>query len=273
MKQDYYKRKLYKYLEPPNFPYIENKISNEVLDRIHCVDSRNLDFIPSSSVHLIITSPPYNVGMDYDNDLERDEFKLLLKNVFRECYLKLVPGGRICINIANIGRKPYLDITAFIADIMFRSGYYMRGEIIWDKLAIGVARTAWGSWMSATNPVLRDEHEYIMVFCKAPFNLKTLGRKSSITRDEFLEYTRSIWHIAPESAKRVGHPAPFPIELPARLIKLYSFEDNVILDPFCGSGTTCIAARQLSRHFIGIDNCQAYVDLANKRLLANVTSK
>lgn len=262
---NYYNRQMYKYLQPKAEPYQEVSISPDILDNVHCGDSRDMSLIPDNSIHLVITSPPYNVGMEYDEDLDRDMFKSLLKNVLRECYKKLVPGGRVCINVANLGRRPYIVLHEFVMSAMFRSGYYMRGEIIWDKGAAGQS-TAWGSWRSASNPTLRDLHEYILVFSKPPFKLEAQGRHSTISRDEFMEYTKSIWHFRPESAKRIGHPAPFPIELPYRLIQLYSFESNIVLDPFVGSGTTCLAAIKTGRHYIGIDNSEEYIALARQRI-------
>jgi len=143
----------------------------------------------------------------------------------------------------------------------------MRGEIIWDKGAGAGVSTAWGSWQSATNPTLRDTHEYIMIFSKDTFKRTELkGRRSTISKEEFLEWTKSVWSFSAESATRVGHPAPFPVELPQRLIKLYTFEREVILDPFIGSGTTAIACLRTDRHFIGYDVEKQYVDTANKRI-------
>jgi site-specific DNA-methyltransferase (adenine-specific) len=168
------------------------------------------------------------------------------------------------VNIANVGRRPYIPLHTIVIDEMQCLGFLMRGEIIWQKSAGAGASTAWGSWMSASNPTLRDVHEYIMVFSKG-----RMGRskgESSISRDEFLEYTKSVWSFQPESAKKIGHPAPFPLELPYRLIQLYSYRGDVVLDPFCGSGTTCLAAQQTGRHYVGFDNNEDYVELAQRRL-------
>lgn len=143
----------------------------------------------------------------------------------------------------------------------------MRGEIIWDKAASASPSTAWGSWRSPANPTLRDTHEYILVFCKDTFSRKApVGRASTISRDEFLEYTKSVWTFPAESAKKVGHPAPFPVELPYRLVQLYTFENEVVLDPFVGSGATCIAALKANRFYIAYDVSEEYVRLAEKRV-------
>ena len=201
-----------------------------------------------------------------------EEYLQLLKDVFTETYRVLVPGGRICINIANLGRKPYIPLHSYIIRDMLDIGYLMRGEIIWDKNSTG-GSCAWGSWQSAANPTLRDVHEYIMIFSKMNFSRPKDKRKNTITKEEFLDYTKSIWTFAAESAKKVGHPAPFPLELPNRLIQLYTYEGDVVLDPFCGSGTTCLAAFNLNRFYIGIDKSKEYVDLANKRLNKYVNQK
>ncbi|MEM3714325.1 MAG: site-specific DNA-methyltransferase, partial [Nitrososphaeria archaeon] len=190
----------------------------------------------------------------------------LLKDVFSETYRVLVPGGRACINIANVGRKPYIPYHKFVIDIMQDIGFLMRGEIIWNKGAGAGVSTAWGSWCSPSNPILRDTHEYILVFSKGKFSRNSRGRESTITKDEFLEFTKSVWEFPPESAERVGHPAPFPIELPYRCIQLYTYKDEVVLDPFCGVGTTCLAAIKTGRHFVGYDINPEYVEKAKKRI-------
>lgn len=247
--------------------YIENHIPDGSLDKIITKSSEIMDEIPDYSVHLMITSPPYNVTKEYDNDLTLNEYREMLKAVFAEVYKKLVTGGRVCINIANLGRKPYIALHSYIIEDMLDIGYLMRGEIIWNKASSASPSTAWGTWLSAANPVLRDIHEYILVFSKEAFNRKRLPNKvSTINKDEFLEFTKSVWTFPAESARKIGHPAPFPIELPRRLIQLYSFENEVVLDPFCGSGTTCIAALEKGRHYIGYDISQEYVDLAEKRI-------
>lgn len=236
------------------------------MDQIFCKSSEQMSELPDLSVHLMVTSPPYNVGKDYDEDLTLDEYRSFLKKVWAEVKRVLVPGGRACINIANLGRKPYIPLNAFIVQDMLRLDFLQRGEIIWNKAAGGSTSTAWGSWKSAKNPILRDVHEYIMVFSKGTFTRDSLGRKSSISKDQFLEYTRSVWTFPPEPATKVGHPAPFPVELPYRLIQLYTFESEVVLDPFMGSGQTAIAAQKLGRHFVGYETEEAYVELAQRRI-------
>ena len=222
--------------------------------------------LPDSSVHLMVTSPPYNVGKEYDKDLTLDEYRTFLKRVWSEVKRVLVPGGRACINIANLGRKPYIPLHAFIIEDILEFGFLMRGEIIWNKASSSSPSTAWGSWLSAKNPTLRDIHEYILIFSKGMFSREDLGRKSSITREEFLKFTQSVWTFPAESAKKVGHPTPFPVELPYRLIQLYTFEGEVVLDPFIGSGQTAIAAIKTRRHYIGYDINEEYVKSAEQRI-------
>ncbi len=247
--------------------YVENPIPPDFLDRIFCKSSEKMDELPDNSIHLVVTSPPYNVGKEYDRDLTLDEYLEFLKRVWKEVYRVLVPGGRVCINVANLGRKPYIPLHAYIIKDMLDLGFLMRGEIIWNKGPSASPSTAWGSWCSATNPTLRDIHEYILVFSKGTFSRKNPNkRKSAITRDEFLEFTKSVWTFPAVSAKEVGHPAPFPVELPYRLIQLYTFEGEVVLDPFMGSGQTAIAAIKTKRHYVGYEIEEEYVKLAERRI-------
>ncbi len=237
----------------------------EQLDVIHLADSRDMHHLPSNSVHLMITSPPYNVGKEYDADLTLAEYKDLLADVMNEVYRVLVEGGRACINIANVGRTPYIPLHLYLTEIAHACGFYMRGEIIWDKGASAGTSCAWGSWQSSSNPVLRDVHEYILVFCKGTFKRHPV-RENSIGRDEFLESTKSIWRFPAARARKANHPAPFPVELPLRLIHLYSFVGDIVLDPFMGSGTTAEAAVQANRHYVGYEINEEYVHTANNRL-------
>jgi DNA modification methylase len=247
--------------------YVENCISSDALDKVICKSSEHMDELPDRSIHLMVTSPPYNVTKEYDEDLTLEEYRRLLKTVFAEAYRKLVNGGRACINLANLGRKPYIALHSYIIQDMLEIGYLMRGEIIWNKASSASQSTAWGTWLSAANPVLRDIHEYILVFSKESFDRRGIsGKSSTIERDEFLEFTKSVWTFPAESARRVGHPAPFPVELPYRLVQLYTFRDDVVLDPFCGSGTTCLAAMKAGRHYVGYENVPDYVKLAEKRI-------
>lgn len=341
-------------------------------DIIYCGDARRMAELPDSCVQLIVTSPPYNVGKSYANhsdNLPPGEYLAFLNQVWRECYRVLLPGGRLCINVANIDRKPYLPLNALITVELLRQArdegllWQMRGEIIWDKHSSAGVSTAWGSFASSTDPVLRDVHEYIMVFSKEQFRLES-GGKTGASGGQFVDWTRSIWRpeeagdrlsvtLAPalrsvanagagdestsgsEGAARqsseatsshtagrslealqrklatklkqarrrgkdddwaaesmaraawqhftepgdsvwamttesgVDHPAPFPVELPRRLILLYTKPGDLVLDPFMGAGATAVAAVQTGRHFAGYDVSEKYCALARNRVEAS----
>ena len=247
----------------------ENAIAPENLNQVHLQSSEAMTPLPDNSVHLMVTSPPYNVGKEYDEDLTADEFRAMLQRVWKETYRVLVDGGRACINIANIGRKPYIPLNSIITIDMMDIGFLMRGEIIWNKAASAGMSCAWGSWCSPSNPVLRDVHEYILVFSKADFSRGASRDKSkvaTISKDEFMEYTKSIWTFNAESARRVQHPAPYPVELPQRFIKLYTYSNDVVLDPFMGSGTTGLAAKANQRNYVGFETNETYRKIAQNRL-------
>jgi len=263
----FYASKLYEGLPKEEITeYVENPIPTEFLDKIFCKSSEKMEEIPDNSIHLMVTSPPYNVGKEYDENLTLNEYREFLRKVWSEVKRVLVPGGRACINIANLGRKPYIPLHVFIVEDMLDLGFLMRGEIIWNKASSGSPSTAWGSWLSAKNPVLRDVHEYILVFSKGMFSRGNLRRKSTISKEEFLEFTKSVWTFAAEPATKIGHPAPFPVELPYRLIQLYTFEGEIVLDPFMGSGQTAIAAVKTHRHYVGYDINEEYTRLAERRI-------
>ena len=235
--------------------------------------SEDMVELPDGCVHLAVTSPPYNVGMEYEQDLKLDDYLEFLSVVWKECYRVLCKGGRICVNIAGTFQNPYVPLHAFVIEQMLRIGFEMRGEIVWNKgmSGKGFSSTAWGSWRSASNPVLREIHEYILIFSKEQFNRPPLEKKSlTMTPNEFMDYTQSVWEISrhsDESSAKLGHPAPFPVELAHRLIKLYSFEGDIVLDPFMGSGTTALAAQRLKRQWVGYEVEKRYIKLAEGRLL------
>ena len=256
----FYNSKLYSTLDNKvEIDKTENTLPNEYLNKFILGSAENMKELPNNSIHLMITSPPYNVSKVYDDDLTLKEYLQLLENSFRETYRVLVNGGRACINVANLGRKPYIPLSDYISKIMLDIGFNMRGEIIWN--------TAWGSWQSAANPTLRDIHEYILVFSKGDYKRDKGVKESTISKEQFMEYTKSIWTMNAESARRIGHPAPFPEELPFRLIQLYSFKGDIILDPFMGSGTTAVTSFKTERNFVGYDVSQEYITLSENRLL------
>lgn len=263
----FYKSRLYEGLHSEKkIRYIENKILQQNINKIFCKSSEKMDELPDNSVHLMVTSPPYNVTKEYDDDLSLKEYLDLLNTVWEETHRVLVPGGRACINIANLGRKPYIPLHSYIIDGMQQIGFLMRGELIWNKASSASPSCAWGSWMSASNPVLRDIHEYILVFSKKTYSRNKKNKENTIKKEDFLEWTKSVWTFPAVSAKKIGHPAPFPEELPHRLIQLYTFKGDVVLDPFAGSGTACLSAIKDKRNYIGYDIDSEYVKLAERRI-------
>ena len=295
------------------------------LDRIICGDARHMDEVPDAAVQLVITSPPYNVAKDYsdhNDNLSLDQYVNLLNAIWRECYRVLAPGGRLCVNVANTDRKPYLSLVSVIDEQLRLSGqtWLHRGHIIWDKGASAGISTAWGSFGRASNPTLRDVHEYITVWSKDQLKLED-GGETGVSGNQFVAWTRSIWRpeeLLPELQKKiaekladarkrdkddawiaesiaravwgqavvpgetvwemttessVAHPAPFPVELPKRVIALYTQPGDVVLDPFMGSGSTAIAAISTGRHYVGYELSGEYCQLAAKRVTGLATAR
>ncbi len=254
-----------------------------IIDEFLCQDSRDLPQIPDNSIALMVTSPPYFAGKEYETDLGENgipasyiEYLAMLRDVFGESLRTLEPGGRIAVNVANLGRRPYRSLSSDVIRILQDDlGMLLRGEIVWVKAAGANGSCAWGSYGSAANPVLRDVTERVVVaskgrFDRAPNRKKRaalgLPHEDTIDKDEFRALTLDTWHIPPESAKRVGHPAPFPVDLPRKLIELFTFKGDVVLDPFSGSGTVALAARTTGRHFVCVDTSPEYCELAAERL-------
>ena len=240
-----------------NVSLIKNKIFNK--------SSEDMNELVDNCVSLTVTSPPYNIGKDSDLELNDEEYWKMINKVFSETYRVTKSGGRLVVNVANLGRKPYIPFSKYFTEALNEIGFIMRGEIIWQKSKGANANFAWGSWLSASNPVIRDIHEYCLVFSKDSMK-NSSGGKSTIDKNEFMESTLSIWNITPEKAKKIGHPAPFPVELPKKFINLYSFKDDLILDPFIGSGTTAVASKLLKRKYVGYEINKNYIEIANNRL-------
>ena len=248
-----------------------------------CGDSRNMSTIADGSVALVVTSPPYFAGKAYEQELGRDgipasyvEYLTLLRDVFAECVRTLEPGGRIAVNVANLGRKPYRSLASDVVHILQdQLGLLLRGEIVWRKAEGASGSCAWGSFRSPANPVLRDVTERVIVASKGRFDrarsqkqrqAQGLPWQSDLATDEFMELSLDLWDIPPESARRVNHPAPFPVELPEKLISLFTYRDDLVLDPFMGSGSTMVAAANLGRRFVGYDLDPSYVEIARQRV-------
>lgn len=246
-------------------------------------DARDMAAVEDNSVALCAFSPPYHAGKEYEAEIGVGhvpatylDYLAMLRDVFAECRRVLEPGGRIAVNVANLGRKPYRSLSADVIRILQDDlGFLLRGEIIWQKAAGASGNCAWGSYMKASNPGLRDLTERVIVASKGRFDraipwqerqVRGLPWESTIERDEFMEATLDVWHIGTESAKRVGHPAPYPVELPRRLIELYTYKGDVVLDPFVGSGTTAVAAVRTGRKFVGYDVDADYIQLAETRV-------
>ncbi len=254
-----------------------------IADSIIHGDARDMSACEDNSIALVVTSPPYFAGKEYEQALGQGhipanyvEFLAMLRDVFSECKRVLEPGGRIAINVANLGRKPYRSLSADVMRIIQDDlALLPRGEIIWQKARGATGSTAFGSYMSASNPVMRDLTERVIVASKGRFG-RAIKRKdraklglpheNTITKEEFFESTIDVWEIRPERARKIGHPAPFPVELPERLIRFYTYVGDVVLDPFIGSGTTAVAAVRNDRHYVGYDTDADYVELANKRI-------
>jgi site-specific DNA-methyltransferase (adenine-specific) len=235
------------------------------LDEIFEQSATSMDQLADASVALMVTSPPYHVGKDYDSDSSFEEYLDLLEAVFAETYRTLQPGGRAVVNVANLGRRPYVPLSHLVTERMLKIGYFMRAEIIWRKAKGASGSCAWGSWRSPANPVIRDVHEYCLCFSKGRFDRVTRG-ESTIESDEFMDATLSVWEIQPESARRVNHPAPFPVELPRRFMELYTWKDDLVLDPFMGSGSTAVAAVESGRSWVGYDIDPSYVEITRQRV-------
>ena len=251
--------------------------------RIWVRDARTMPELPDASVALVVTSPPYFAGKAYEEALGEGhipadyvDYLDMLTEVFAECARVLEPGGRIAVNVANLGRKPFRSLSADVTHVLQdRLGLLLRGEVIWQKARGAGGNCAWGSFQSATNPVLRDLTERVVIASKGRFDRartaakreqEGLPHRSTIGKDRFLDLTLDVWEFPPESATRVGHPAPFPVELPERLIELYTFEDDLVLDPFMGSGSTGVAAVRTGRRWAGYETDAGYAEAAAERI-------
>ena len=275
----------YRRFEAPAVSTDDTVAACPVKDQLFAADSRDLSVLPDNCIALMVTSPPYFAGKEYEESLGEGhvpasylDYLAMLRDVFAECRRVLEPGGRVAVNVANLGRRPYRslsgDVSAMLGDDL---GFLLRGEIVWVKAEGANGNCAWGSYASAANPVLRDVTERVVVASKGRFD-RALSRKererrglpwqNSIAADDFRTWTLDTWRIPPESARSVGHPAPFPVELPRRLIELYTYVGDVVLDPFCGAAQTALACLRTGRHYVGVDIDPGYVELGRRRIAA-----
>lgn len=275
----------YERFSPPVVSGDERIEAPAVVDELFCADARAMtdEQVADRSVALLVTSPPYFTGKEYETDMAAGhvpssyvEYLEMLHDVLAVCLPKLEPGGRMAINVANLGRKPYRSLSADVISILQDDlGMLLRGEVIWQKAKGAGGSCAWGSFRSPQNPVLRDVTERVIIASKGRFDRavkrpvreqRGLPHEATIETEEFLNATIDVWEMPTASATRIGHPAPFPVDLPRRLVELYTYKGDLVLDPFIGSGTTAVAAAETGRHYVGFDTEQDYIELANDRL-------
>ncbi len=281
-------REFYARFRPPEISADDIVVAFDPEPALVCGDARHMDDLKDGCVALVVTSPPYYAGKEYEQAVGVGgvpasylDYLAMLRDVFDECRRVLEPGGRIAVNVANLGRRPYRSLASDVIRILQDDlGLLLRGEIVWVKAEGASGSCAWGSYRSPANPVLRDVSERVIVASKGRFDrARPAARRRTeglpcdvtVTADEFLESTLDVWHIPPESARRVGHPAPFPVELPQRLIELYTYRGDLVLDPFLGSGSTAVAAARTGRRWTGYDTDPAYVAAAVERVAAETS--
>lgn len=264
------KRKKHFYTVEHSFSTKNNECPKEFLDRIICDDSEQvLKNLPDNCIDLILTSPPYNFGLEYDNNDDSHYWKNYfnkIENIFSECIRVLKYGGRFVLNVQPLF-SDYIPTHHIFSNFFIKNKMIWKGEILWEKNNYNCKYTSWGSWLSPSSPYLKYTWEFIEIYCKG--DLKKPGPKDKIdlTPEEFKEWVVAKWNIAPErNMKKYGHPAMFPEELARRAIKLFSYQDDIILDPFNGAGTTTVVAKKNKRRYIGIDISEEYCKVAQDRI-------
>lgn len=263
------REKLY-YTKNNNFSKQNNSFPLIYQDKIICEDNlKVLKQLPNNCVDIIVTSPPYNFGMEYDSDNDSlfwKEYYEKLFNIFLECIRVLKYGGRFVVNVQPL-YSDYIPTHHIITNFFLEQKMIWKGEILWEKNNYNCKYCSWGSWKSPSSPYLKYTWEFIEIFCKG--DLKKTGNKENIdiTGDEFKQWVLAKWIIAPErKMKEYGHPAMFPEELVNRCLKLFSYQNDIVLDPFNGAGTTTYVAAKTNRHYLGIDISQEYCNTAINRL-------
>lgn len=238
--------------------------------KILLADTLSTRMIDDESIDLIVTSPPYNLDIAYksfDDSLPYEEYLKFSKQWLRRCLRWLKEDGRMCLNVPlDKNKGGHQSVGADIIEIAKNVGYKYHSTIVWNEGNISKS-SAWGSWLSASSPYVIAPVELIVILYKSTWKKTSGSRKSDISREEFISWTNGIWTFSGERKQKVGHPAPFPVELPKRCIKLFSYVGDTVLDPFMGSGSTVIAAKQNNRNGVGIDIDIDYCQLAMRRIL------
>lgn len=225
--------------------------------------------IEPGSVDLVVTSPPYNVDIQYDShkdDVSYADYLEFSEKWMARCYDFLKDDGRFCLNVPlDKNKGGQQSVGADFTTLAKKIGYKYHSTVVWNEGNIS-RRTAWGSWMSASAPYVIAPVELVIIFYKDSWKKTSGSKQSDVTRDEFMAWTNGLWTFNGESKKRIGHPAPFPLELPRRCVKMFSYVGDTVLDPFMGSGTTLIAAGINGRQAIGVDVDKGYCKLAQARI-------
>ena len=260
----------YFYAKNQKFLKDNNLLPEAFANQIVCGDSLVvLQNLPDNCIDLVLTSPPYNFGLEYegsDDDHNWDEYFAKLFGILDECIRVLKYGGRLIINVQPLF-SDYIPSHHLISQHCMKRKMIWKGEVLWEKNNYNCKYTAWGSWKSPSNPYLKYTWEFVEIFCKG--EMKKSGEKDNIdiSADEFKEWVVAKWSMAPEKKmKQYNHPAMFPEKLVERVLKLFSYQNDVILDPFNGAGTTTAVAHRLGRIFLGFDTSEKYCETARQRL-------
>ena len=260
------------YAQGADFAQQTNPLPDRLLDRVLCGDSEHvLQELPDNCVDLVFTSPPYNFGLGYSGAEDGDavDWQAYFEKLFRifdECIRVLKFGGRLVVNVQPLF-SDYIPSHHLISNHLMNRRMIWKGEILWEKNNYNCKYTAWGSWKSPSSPYLKYTWEFLEVFCKGDLKKKGDPADADIDAESFKEWVLAKWSIAPERRMRTfDHPAMFPEELARRVLLLFSFRDDIVLDPFNGTGTTCVAARRNRRRFVGVDVSEAYCRTADSRL-------
>ena len=264
------KRQQFYYTKGNDFSKTNVEIPEEYENKIICGDSQKiLSQLPDNCIDLVLTSPPYNFGLDYASTADDNHWEMYFEKlfgIFSECIRVLKYGGRAIINVQPLF-SDYIPTHHLISNFFIEKKMIWKGEILWEKNNYNCKYTAWGSWKSPSNPYLKYTWEFLEIFCKGDLKKAGNSANADISADDFKKWTVGKWSIAPErKMKEYDHPAMFPEELVQRALQLFSFENDIILDPFNGAGTTTAVARKLNRRYLGIDISEKYCGTAQNRI-------